>query len=73
MEYLSTTDTPVAMRGLLAEVGGQVDDVDGLEGALLDTDTASNAQRLGELGDLTYMSTMEAMEWSGGTELPQPC
>lgn len=41
----------VAMRDLSLEVGGQVDNVDGVEWALLGTDTASNTQSLGNEGD----------------------
>lgn len=36
------------MRDLGLEVGGQVDDVDGIEGALLGADTATNTERLGD-------------------------
>lgn len=40
------------MRDLGLEIRGQVDDVDGVEGALFGADTASNAQALGDEGDL---------------------
>ena len=40
------------MGDLGLEVGGQVDDVDGVEGALLRADTASYAQAFGDEGDL---------------------
>lgn len=40
------------MCDLGLEVGGQVDDVDGVEGAFLRTDTTSNAQALRDEGDL---------------------
>lgn len=41
----------VAVRDLSLEVGGQVDDVDGVERALLGANTASNTQSLGDEGD----------------------
>jgi hypothetical protein len=40
------------MRDLGLEVGGQVDDVDGVEGAFLGADTAADAEALGDEGDL---------------------
>lgn len=40
------------MGDLSLEVGGQVDDVDGVEGTLLRTDTTSNAQPLRYKGNL---------------------
>lgn len=42
----------VAVSDLRLEIGGQVDDVDGVKGAFLGADTASNAQALGDEGDL---------------------
>lgn len=39
------------MGDLALEVRGQVDDSDGVEGALLGADTASNAQRFGDEGE----------------------
>lgn len=39
------------MGDLGLEVGGQVDDVDGVEGTFLGTDTASNAEALRDEGD----------------------
>lgn len=42
----------VAVGDLALEVGGQVDDLDGVEGALLRADTASDAQALTDEGDL---------------------
>lgn len=39
------------MRDLGLEVGGQVDDVDGIKGTLLGADTATNAQALRDEGD----------------------
>jgi hypothetical protein len=41
----------VSVGDLGLEVGGQVDDVDGVEGALLGTDTTSYAQAFGDEGD----------------------
>ena len=42
----------VAVGDLGLEVGGQVDDVDGTEWALLRTDTTTNTQSLGDEGNL---------------------
>lgn len=42
----------VAVGDLGLEVGGQVDDVNGSEWALLGADTTTNAQALGDKGDL---------------------
>ena len=42
----------VSMGDLGLEVGGQVDDVDGVEGAFLGADTATNTQALRDEGDL---------------------
>jgi hypothetical protein len=42
----------VSMRDLRLEVGGQVDDVDGVEGAFLGADTAADAEALRDEGDL---------------------
>ena len=42
----------VSVGDLRLEVGGQINDVDGVEGALLGTDTASYAQSLRDEGDL---------------------
>jgi hypothetical protein len=39
------------MGDLSLEVGGQVDDVDGVEGAFLRADTASDAEALRDEGD----------------------
>lgn len=41
----------IAMGDLALEVGGQVDNGDGAEGAALGADTTTNAQRLGDKGD----------------------
>jgi len=40
----------VAVCDLSLEVGGQVDDVDGVEGAFLGTDTAADAQAFADEG-----------------------
>ena len=40
------------MRFVTLKVCGEVDDLDGLKGAFLDADTATNAQNLGEKRDL---------------------
>lgn len=42
----------VSVGDLSLEVGGQVDDVDGVEGAFLRADTATNTQALRDEGDL---------------------
>jgi hypothetical protein len=42
----------VTVGDLGLEVGGQVDNVNGTEGALLGTDTTTNTQSLGDEGDL---------------------
>lgn len=42
----------VAVGDLALEVGGQVDDLDGVEGALLRADTATDTQALTDEGDL---------------------
>ena len=44
------------MRGLLLEVGREVDDLDGVEGALLDADAAADAQVLADRRDLVHGS-----------------
>lgn len=41
----------IAVGDLALEVGGQVDDGDGVEGALLGADTTTNAERLGDEGE----------------------
>lgn len=43
---------PVAVRALALERLGQVDDHDGVEGALLDADAAADAELLGDPGEL---------------------
>jgi hypothetical protein len=40
----------IAVGDLALQVRGQVDDGDGVEGALLGADTATNAERLGDEG-----------------------
>jgi hypothetical protein len=40
----------ISMGNLALEVGGQVDDGDGIEGALLGADTATDTERLGDEG-----------------------
>ena len=42
----------ISVSGFFLQIAGQVDDVDGLKGALLDADTASDAQLLGDGGNL---------------------
>lgn len=42
----------VTVGDLGFQVGGQIDNVDGAEGTLLGTDTTTNAQALGNKGDL---------------------
>ena len=42
----------VAVGDLRLEIGGQIDDVDGTEGAFLHADTAADAKALGDEGDL---------------------
>ena len=44
------------MRGLLLEVCREVDDLDGVEGALLDADAAADAQVLADGRDLVQGS-----------------
>ena len=39
------------MGDLSFEVGGQIDNVDGIKGAFLRTDTTTNTQALGDEGD----------------------
>ena len=55
MSY-SITDCCFPVCGLLLEVGGQVDDLDGVEGALLHTDAAPDAQVLASKGKQTCVS-----------------
>ena len=53
------------MRGLLLEVCREVDDLDGVEGALLDADAAADAQVLADGRDLVQGSQLYA-------QLPHP-
>lgn len=60
----------VAVSDLRLEVGGQVDDVDGVKGAFLGADTTSNAQALGDEGDLGLGGDLNAQlagsdDWAG--------
>jgi len=50
----------VPVRDLRLEVGGQVDDVDGIEWTLLRADTASDAQAFRDEGDLAFGSDFDA-------------
>jgi hypothetical protein len=45
---------------LSLKIGGQVDDVNGTEWAFLGADTASDAQSLGNVGDLGLGSDFDA-------------
>ena len=42
----------VSVCGLILEVGGELDNVDGLEGALFGADTTTDAERFRDKGDL---------------------
>jgi hypothetical protein len=50
----------VAMRSGGLEVLGQVDDLNGLEGALLHADTTTDAQLLGDGGELVLLGDFDA-------------
>ena len=50
----------ISVRHLRLKVGRQVDDVDGIERALLRADTAANAQALGDEGDLAIGCNFDA-------------
>lgn len=50
----------VSVGDLGLEVGGQVDDVDGVEGAFLRADTASNAEALRDEGDFGRVVDFDA-------------
>lgn len=50
----------VAVGDLGLEVGGQVDDGDGIKGALLGADTAPNAQLLRDEGDFRRVGDLDA-------------
>eukprot|EP00968_Pinguiococcus_pyrenoidosus_P004549 scaffold301_cov243-Pinguiococcus_pyrenoidosus.AAC.54 len=51
---------PVAMRDVLLQILWQVDDRDGLEGALLGADVAADAERLRDEGDLGVGRDLDA-------------
>lgn len=50
----------VAMGDLGLEVGGQIDDVDGIKGTLLGADTATDTQSFGDEGDLAFGGDFDA-------------
>jgi hypothetical protein len=50
----------VSMRDLGLEVGGQIDDVDGVEGTFLRADTATDAEALRNEGDLGRVGHFDA-------------
>jgi hypothetical protein len=50
----------ITVGDLALEVGGQVDDGDGVEGALLGADTATNTQRLGDEGEARFGRDLNA-------------
>jgi hypothetical protein len=50
----------VAVGDLRLEVGGQVDDVDGVEGAFLGADAAADAEALRDEGDLGRVVDLDA-------------
>ena len=50
----------ILIRGLLLQIFGQVDDVHGLKGAFLDTDSAPNAEHLAEVSDLGFETDLDA-------------
>mmetsp|Transcript_12096 Transcript_12096/g.34597 ORF Transcript_12096/g.34597 Transcript_12096/m.34597 type:complete len:236 (-) Transcript_12096:33-740(-) len=50
----------VSVGGVALQILGKVDDGNGLEGALLDADTASDAKRLGEEGKLALGTDLNA-------------
>lgn len=50
----------VAVSDLGFEVGGQVDDIDGVEGAFLGADAAADAEALGDEGDLALGRDFDA-------------
>ena len=61
----------ISVGGVLLEVLGQVDDVDGLEGTFLDADTAADAEWLAEVGDFGFGAHFDAelAELDDGTRL----
>ena len=48
------------MRRLLLQVLGQVDDLNRIEGTLLDADAATDAQVLGDVRDFTGAANLDA-------------
>lgn len=50
----------ITVGDLALEVGGQVDNRDGVEGALLGADTATNAERFGNEGEAGIGSDLNA-------------
>ena len=50
----------ISVRRFFLQVARQVDDVDGLEGALLDADTAADAELLGDGGNLVVHGHLDA-------------
>lgn len=50
----------ISVGDLALEVGGQVDDGNGVEGALLGADTTTNAERLGNEGKTRLGSDFNA-------------
>lgn len=50
----------IAVRDLRFEVGGQVDDVDGVEGTFLGADAAADAQAFGDEGDFAFRRDLDA-------------
>ena len=50
----------VAVGDFLLEVGGQIDDADGVEGAFFGTDAAADAQALGNEGDFAVRRDFDA-------------
>lgn len=50
----------ISVGDLALEVGGQVDDGDGFEGALFRADTTTNAERLGDEGEAVGGSNFDA-------------
>ena len=60
------------MGGVTGQVGGQVDDVKGVHGALLDTDTAPNAQLFGDpyhLGGWGHVHALLPAAYNGAVAL----
>ena len=51
---------PIAVGGVPLEILGEVDDVDGLKGALFDADAAADAEGFGEVGDFGLGADLDA-------------